>query len=355
MIRQLAVTLKTANATLTYTEMGDIVVNSASPTDQTLPAPNKGLWYRISNVGDGEVTIKYSGAAITSLKKEEQALLIANNSSAWWMSKGGGDMSKAEIEAVLTGEITSHTHPAGASTFLDLTDTPTAYTSQAGKSVVVKATEDGVEFVEITAEGVILGNVDGGAPDSTFPETPSTAVNSINALDGDITIVGGAGIEVTEDGSVITVAATTNISTLNVNIGKLLPILVSTTTSASIDLIRKVCFDNDRTCSAYVNIGSGTKDCILDLGIAIDVTKLRWFLFYSDARVFRNVAIYAKLLEGDAWTTLRVPANWTSDANGITIDPVGQYRYFKFYSEGNIQYNSNEYLEIEIYADIAIS
>jgi hypothetical protein len=112
MIRQLSVTLKTAGATLTYAEIGDIVVNSASAVDITLPTPNGGLWYRVSNVNDGEVSIKYSGATITTLKNTEQALLLANSTSAWWMSKGSGAMTKEEIEAVLTGEISSHTHPA---------------------------------------------------------------------------------------------------------------------------------------------------------------------------------------------------------------------------------------------------
>lgn len=36
---------------------------------------------------------------------------------------------------------------------LELTDTPDSYTGQAGKAVVVKATEDGVEFATVSAGG----------------------------------------------------------------------------------------------------------------------------------------------------------------------------------------------------------
>ena len=35
-----------------------------------------------------------------------------NGGSAWSVVVGGGSMSKAEIEQILTGEITTHTHPS---------------------------------------------------------------------------------------------------------------------------------------------------------------------------------------------------------------------------------------------------
>lgn len=141
MIKQLGVAYKTAAATLTYAELGDVVVNSATAVTITLPVPNKGLWYRISNVGAGLVTIYY-GATITTLKQAEQVLLLANGTTAWWMSKGREAMTKAEIEAVLTGKITSHTHD-----FTGLSDVPANYTSAGGKFVKVNAAATGLEFV----------------------------------------------------------------------------------------------------------------------------------------------------------------------------------------------------------------
>lgn len=106
---QTKVTLKTADATLTYAEMGDIVVNSSSAVTLTLPTASPGLWYRISNVGSGIVTV-----GDIAVGEGEQGLCIAL--AVWYFSKGGGgstyELTKAEIENVLTGEIDSHTHAA---------------------------------------------------------------------------------------------------------------------------------------------------------------------------------------------------------------------------------------------------
>lgn len=50
--------------------------------------------------------------------------------------------TKTELTAGLAGKSdTTHTHE-----FTELTDAPTAYTGNAGKAIVVKATEDGLEF-----------------------------------------------------------------------------------------------------------------------------------------------------------------------------------------------------------------
>jgi hypothetical protein len=87
MITQLKVTIKTTEATLTYAEMGDIVVDSEEAVEITLPAPNNGLWYRISSVGEGEVTISHGELEITTLAQNENVLLIANGATSWWYSK----------------------------------------------------------------------------------------------------------------------------------------------------------------------------------------------------------------------------------------------------------------------------
>lgn len=89
MIKQRGITLKTVSSSLTYSEMGDIVCNSVTAITIILPAPNSGLWYRISNVGAGVVTIYY-GSALTTLNQTEQCLCLANLTSNWFFSKGGG-------------------------------------------------------------------------------------------------------------------------------------------------------------------------------------------------------------------------------------------------------------------------
>ncbi|HUV84225.1 MAG TPA: hypothetical protein VMV86_00865 [Methanosarcinales archaeon] len=217
MIKQLGVAYKTTTATLTYAELGDVVVNSATAVTITLPAPNNGLWYRISNVGVGLVTIYY-GATITTLKQNEQALLLANGTATWWMSKGREAMTKAEIEAVLTGNITSHTHdftglsdvPANytgagskfvkvkadatglefvegeaiASAFTDLTDAPGSYVGNAEKIVAVNITEDALEFIDAPTGGGLVINpnhifVDTTARDDYFTANPTELVTGI--------------------------------------------------------------------------------------------------------------------------------------------------------------------------------
>lgn len=41
----------------------------------------------------------------------------------------------------------------GSTTFKDLTDTPTDYTGQAGKMLVVNTAEDGLDFIDAPAGG----------------------------------------------------------------------------------------------------------------------------------------------------------------------------------------------------------
>ena len=186
MIRQLAVTYKTAGATLTYSEMGDVVVNSASANDQYLPTPAPGLWYVISNVGAGLVTIKYAAAAITTLKQYEQARLLANSTSGWWMSKGGGAMTKEEIEAVLTGEISSHTHAESYSlpqaTVGALGGIKAAARTTESSEVTIDAAT-GKLYVEDTSGGLVIDPdhifVDETARDDYFTANPGELTDGL--------------------------------------------------------------------------------------------------------------------------------------------------------------------------------
>ena len=166
MIRQLAVTLKTTAATLTYGEMGDVVINSTSAVTIELPAPCWGCWFRISNVGAGVVTV-YHNANITILNQTEQALLLANGASSWWMSKGGsgGAVTKEAIEAVLTGVISSHSHEL---TFKELEDAPSSYVGQAGKVPAVNSGENGLEFIVLPTDG------GGAAAFTELEDTPAS-------------------------------------------------------------------------------------------------------------------------------------------------------------------------------------
>lgn len=97
MIKQKPVVVKTIGAGLTYSEMGEIVCNSATPITIILPPPNAGLWYRISNMGMGIVTIYYL-ANLTTLQRTEQCLCLANSTTDWFFSKGGGDSGSLNLD-----------------------------------------------------------------------------------------------------------------------------------------------------------------------------------------------------------------------------------------------------------------
>ena len=80
MIWQTRVTVKTGSATLTYAEIGDIVVTGSGTL--TLPAASPGVWYRISNASAGVVTV---GAL--NLGPGAQGLCVAG--TIWYYSSGG--------------------------------------------------------------------------------------------------------------------------------------------------------------------------------------------------------------------------------------------------------------------------
>lgn len=107
MLKQKQITIKTADTTLNYAEMGDIVCNSLSAIQVTLSSPNSGLWYRISNANSGVVTVSYNGSTLTTLNQNEQCLCLANNTSDWFFSKGGGGGSSVNgiPKGGLTGQI----------------------------------------------------------------------------------------------------------------------------------------------------------------------------------------------------------------------------------------------------------
>ena len=201
MIKQKSVVIKTALATLTYTEMGDIVCNSATDITITLPTPNSGLWYRISNVGVGIVTVYY-GSALTTLKQTEQCLCLANTTTAWFFSKGGGVMTKAEIEDVLTGEISSHNHAA-------------VYELPAGGSIGQileknSITDRDVIWKTLSENAVSIQSIPVAVPSiaTTIPQYDGTSIDWIPTpiMSGDASSIGGVPVGALEaiDGYVLT-------------------------------------------------------------------------------------------------------------------------------------------------------
>ena len=88
MLKQKSTTKITTSSTLTYAQMGEIVFDSASNRNITLPAPNIGLWYRITNVSEGTVyaTITYSGTEYGDLHSGGQAYILANSTTGYYVT-----------------------------------------------------------------------------------------------------------------------------------------------------------------------------------------------------------------------------------------------------------------------------
>jgi hypothetical protein len=192
MIKQRKTTTKTASATLTLAEMGDIICNSSTAQTYTLPTASLGLWYNFSNVGTGTVSIS-NGTVLATIEQYQQALAI-NNGTAWYVSLGGGgdvaftDLTDApssytgsagkilKVNSAADGiEFGDAASGGGATSFTGLDDVPDSYVGQGGKIVKVKATADGIEFAEIASGGtstssVNIGIIDGGDSASAYSE-----------------------------------------------------------------------------------------------------------------------------------------------------------------------------------------
>lgn len=140
MIKQLSVTTVTGTTTLTYAQLGDIVTNASGAIDLTLPDPLPGLWYRITNNTANTVTVKTSSATLASIAQNEFVLCLANGTSGWFFAKSGGQLTKAAIEAVLTGEITSHTHAYAPSPIISSSAPTTSTTGVLGQLYIETAT-----------------------------------------------------------------------------------------------------------------------------------------------------------------------------------------------------------------------
>lgn len=136
MIRQKNIAIKTSSATLTYAEMGNIICSSPNDITITLPTPNAGLWYRISNAGEGIVTLSYVDE-LTKLYKAGQCICDANGTSEWFLSS---DISR----------------------FQDLQDAPKSFIGHKGKTIIVNQEEDGLEIGNIDATHLLSRPIEVG-------------------------------------------------------------------------------------------------------------------------------------------------------------------------------------------------
>lgn len=133
--------------TTTFNPALDYIAILATDTEILTPAVGDfaGLWKKYKGdkglPGDPatntDETVKYDAADPAAGYLSEK--IVAGTGIT--IAEGtGADENKVVVTAIGGG---------GANTFIELTDTPSAYTGQAGKVPIVNATEDGLEFVSI--------------------------------------------------------------------------------------------------------------------------------------------------------------------------------------------------------------
>lgn len=96
--KQRYITTKTDDATLTLSEMGEVVINKSTAINITIPSPVncKGLWYRLINIGTGLATILVSATPQFDLATNTSALIMSDGTN--WVKA----MSTLTFEAPLS-------------------------------------------------------------------------------------------------------------------------------------------------------------------------------------------------------------------------------------------------------------
>jgi len=119
-----------------------------------MPKDGKIGEYLLVQTSDGRMVVLTSGKVIKSLNAD---LLDGKHS---------GEFANASLEQELEGLRSQ----VGNLTFIGLTDVPDSYAGSAGKILVVKSTENGIEFVTL--------------PDitATIKEIPTGLINGVNTV-----------------------------------------------------------------------------------------------------------------------------------------------------------------------------
>lgn len=159
---------KTITAAYTTTDADNgyrIICNSATAFTITLhTATGKyNFELEIDNIGEGEITV---GAQV--LKQYTHAHIGNNGGLAWSVVVGGGQMTKGEIEAVLTGTITTHDHTSVTS----LNSISGEVTLTAGENITIEEADSTIT-INSTGSGSSayyepITNGDSAAPELIF-------------------------------------------------------------------------------------------------------------------------------------------------------------------------------------------
>jgi hypothetical protein len=151
MIKQRFITTKTATATLTYAEMGNVIANKETALTLTVVAasPNKGLWYYIINAGAGDCTVyeEEVGALVVLLQNE--SVYIVSDGTIWHVGAGGstGEYTYSQAVPAATWTITHNMHRHPSVTVVD----------SAGTKVYGDITYDSQDQITITFSAAFSG------------------------------------------------------------------------------------------------------------------------------------------------------------------------------------------------------
>lgn len=131
-----------AEQELTHAQMGEVIVTSTVACEITAPFPPvPGLWFHISNIGTATCTV-HANSDDYPVYPGEALWLFSQDiiSEAYYGIKTMSLITKADIEAVLTGEITSHTHNYASSPIISASAPTTSTVGVVGQLYIETTT-----------------------------------------------------------------------------------------------------------------------------------------------------------------------------------------------------------------------
>jgi hypothetical protein len=210
--------------------------------------------------------------------------------------------------------ITKYIPPLGVKTFLELEDTPSSYSTQGGKGVTVKTTEDGLEFTSLVK--TFLDLVD----------TPSSY--SLQRLKIPSVKLDETGLEFIEPGWEIvkcaTISSNTDITGLSGDVDWLWKLIVITYSSVNHSHFLRFNYDTSLSYSYYIH-EVGLAGGLVEHRIGGELSTNRIELGYTTMRVCQSeTLIYAN---SGKVRILQSKSSQGTDGNNFTVcETIGIWR-----------------------------
>ena len=164
MLFQRKVTVKSYSGYLSHAEMGEVIVNSSSDTDIDTPYPPlAGLWYHISNIGEGISSITAYSDSYELRQGESLFLFGKSDMSGFYGIKTISFITKDDIEEILTGEISTHTHDYAPTPIISIDEPTEQMVGIVGQLYIETATPTIYYLSAIEGENYIWNQLSGGS------------------------------------------------------------------------------------------------------------------------------------------------------------------------------------------------